>query len=404
MATMSCPLPLFDSRDYLLAQKAPDNLTPQQQDNFLWAQSFLMAYEGSEGTFNAYRREVERLLHWTWLIQKIELTELKREQIEQYLYFCQAPPFDWIGTHKPPRFILKEGERIANPIWRPFVAHIDKHAHKQGLTPQIKQFEFSQASLRETIAILGSFFNYLIQDNHTNQNPIALIRQKSKFLQKYQPQQQSIRRLSQKQWTCLIHTVENLAQLQPEKHERSLFILSALFLMYLRLSELCASSRWIPKMSDFHKDHQGLWWFKTLGKGNKIRDIAVSDSMLEALKRWRTFLGLSALPHVADNTVLLPKIKGKGPISSVTYLREMIQFSFDAAIDVLKNQNEIEEADGLEAATAHWLRHTGISEDVKIRPREHVRDDAGHSSGAITDKYIDVERVARHESARHKEV
>lgn len=39
----------------------------------------------------------------------------------------------------------------------------------------------------------------------------------------------------------------------------------------------------------------------------------------------------------------------------------------------------------------HWLWHTGISEDVKIRPREHVRDDAGHSSSAITDKYIDIE-------------
>ena len=38
-------------------------------------------------------------------------------------------------------------------------------------------------------------------------------------------------------------------------------------------------------------------------------------------------------------------------------------------------------------ATVHWLRHTGIFEDVKSRPREHVRDDAGHSSGAITDRY-----------------
>ncbi len=26
--------------------------------------------------------------------------------------------------------------------------------------------------------------------------------------------------------------------------------------------------------------------------------------------------------------------------------------------------------------TVHWLRHTGISDDVKIRPREHVREDA----------------------------
>ncbi len=53
-------------------------------------------------------------------------------------------------------------------------------------------------------------------------------------------------------------------------------------------------------------------------------------------------------------------------------------------------------------ATVHWLRHTGISDDVKHRPREHVRDDAGHSSSAITDKYIDIELRARHQSAKEK--
>jgi hypothetical protein len=40
------------------------------------------------------------------------------------------------------------------------------------------------------------------------------------------------------------------------------------------------------------------------------------------------------------------------------------------------------------------LRHTGISDGVKIRPREYVHDDAGHSS-AITDRYIGVELTAR---------
>jgi hypothetical protein len=39
---------------------------------------------------------------------------------------------------------------------------------------------------------------------------------------------------------------------------------------------------------------------------------------------------------------------------------------------------------------------------VKIRPREHVRDDAGHSSSAITDKYIDIELRERHRSAKKK--
>ncbi len=55
-------------------------------------------------------------------------------------------------------------------------------------------------------------------------------------------------------------------------------------------------------------------------------------------------------------------------------------------------------------ATVHWLRHTGISDDVKHRAKEHVRDDAGHSSSAITDKYIDIELKERHASAKSKSI
>lgn len=56
--------------------------------------------------------------------------------------------------------------------------------------------------------------------------------------------------------------------------------------MYLRFSELAASDRWIPTISDFHNDREGRWWFTTVGKGNKKRQIAVSDTMLAALHRW----------------------------------------------------------------------------------------------------------------------
>jgi hypothetical protein len=77
---------------------------------------------------------------------------------------------------------------------------------------------------------------------------------------------------------------------------------------------------------------------------------------------------------------------------------------FDQAIQSLVAQQQIEEAESLMGATVHWLRHTGISEDVKTRPREHVRDDAGHSSSAITDKYIDIELKERHKSAKKKRI
>jgi hypothetical protein len=80
----------------------------------------------------------------------------------------------------------------------------------------------------------------------------------------------------------------------------------------------------------------------------------------------------------------------------------MVQECFNEAISQLQQDGLCEEAESLMEATVHWLRHTGISDDVKIRPREHVRDDAGHSSSAITDKYIDIELRERHRSAKKK--
>lgn len=67
-------------------------------------------------------------------------------------------------------------------------------------------------------------------------------------------------------------------------------------------------------------------------------------------------------------------------------------------------EEEDDDADFLMTATVHWLRHTGISDDVKHRPREHVRDDAGHSSSAITDRYIDIELKERNASAKAKKI
>jgi hypothetical protein len=128
----------------------------------------------------------------------------------------------------------------------------------------------------------------------------------------------------------------------------------------------------------------------------------VSDAMLRALKRWRQHLGLSVLPSPADASFLLPKTKGHGPISSTTYIRDIVQQCFDKANEKLKQKGLTEEAENLGEVTVHWLRHTGISDDVKRRPREHVRDDAGHGSSAITDKYIDIELKARHRSAKNK--
>jgi hypothetical protein len=124
--------------------------------------------------------------------------------------------------------------------------------------------------------------------------------------------------------------------------------------------------------------------------------------MLAALKRFRNSRGLTDLPAHGDYQPLIHKTRGRGGITSTRQIRGIVQHCFDTASQRLRKDGFAEEAAQLDVATVHWLRHTGISEDVKIRPREHVRDDAGHSSSAITDRYVDVHLSERHASAKKK--
>lgn len=399
---MKSPLPVFDDLHHIDACDISAHFYEQSHiKDFTKALHFIKAYNGSQGTFISYRREIERLLHWCILIAKKSLQDLKRQDIEDYIHFCQNPPKSWIGVHKVPRFIVKEGIRVPNPKWRPFLVTVSKAVYRTGERPDPKNFELSQSSIKDMFAILGSFYNYLLQDEYVYMNPVALIRQKSKFVRKIQGTPK-IRRLSDRQWKYVIKTAQDMAETHPSLHQRTFFIMSALYSMYLRISELVASKRWVPIMSHFFKDNDENWWFTTVGKGNKQRQIAVSDTMLEALKRWRIHLGLSPLPALSDQSPLLPKTLGQGAITNASYLRKIIQSCFDQAIINLNADGHEEEANSLMEATVHWLRHTGISDDVKHRPREHVRDDAGHGSGAITDRYIDVNLKARHQTAKNK--
>lgn len=400
-ASMTKPTPpsaLFDTLEEMpnpfrtpvrsVAHLVSDPPSSALQD-YQFACEFLYSYRGSPDTFSTYRRELEHFLQWAWLIARIQLSEIKREDIEAYVEFARQPPAHWIGSKNVARFLDQGGERVPNPQWRPYVS-------TQG------EYVCSQAALQSLFSVLSSFFNFLIQENYLQANPVSQIRQKSKFLRKQQGNAQ-IRRLSPLQWSYVIESAEQMASEDKTTHERTLFIMNALFAMYLRISELVETPRWRPQMDHFQRDTDGNWWFLTVGKGNKEREISVSNSMLDALRRYRSSRGMPPLPVPGDSAPLIHKTRGAGGITSTRQIRGIVQQCFDFAERRMREEFP-DEADRLAAATVHWLRHTGISEDVKFRPREHVRDDAGHGSSAITDRYIDVERAERHASARGKRI
>lgn len=395
--TITPPLPLFDKITYCNKNTPPPSHKSSKLSaecaikDWYVAYDFILSYRGSEGTFNSYRREIERLLQWCWHIGGLPLGELQRENIEKYLEFCQSPPGSWIGIKNVERYLSIDGKRVPNQEWRPFVGKRDNN----------KNYEISQASLSALFAILGSFFNALVDEGYLGRNPIRQIRQKSRYLMRDQ-QMRPIRRLSREQWLYLIDTTMIMADSNPQEYERSLFILSACYLMYLRISELVVTERWTPQMNHFYRDSDGRWWFCTVGKGNKKREIAVSQDMLLALRRYRKSQGLAPLPGPHDSSYLLTKLRSGGPLNSTRQIRRIVEKCYLNAYNKMVQDGRNDEALELKHATVHWLRHTGISDDVLLRPREHVRDDAGHSSSVTTDRYIDVERGERHISAQAK--
>lgn len=419
------PIPLFDTLDQhvhmyadyenpfakevaiqhlkKLYRQVNKEVSEEQGLDYFYAHLFLYEYRGSAETFNAYRRELDRFLQWVWFVKKLTLKKIKKNHLEEFIEFCQSPPKNWIGDKVVPRYLLINLSKIPHPEWKPFVVKVKKADFKNGQLPIKEKFSFSNTALKQTFSIISSFYENLIHMELNTVNPVKQIRQKSKFIIK-EAFKRPVRRLSRLQWNTVLKACQNLSHDDSRIDERTEFIIHLLFGLYLRISEITSSKRWNPVMSDFYKDSQGHWWFQTVGKGNKKRIIAVSDETLECLKKYRIKRGLDALPVLGEQTPLIEKVKGKGGLSSARLVRQNIQLCFDMAAEILELQNEMEEAINLRHATVHWLRHTGISEDVKIRPREHVRDDAGHSSSVTTDRYIDVDLLERAQSAKNKKI
>lgn len=356
-------------------------------DEYQYVRLFLLSYSQSKDTYNTYRREVERFCQWVWCVNKTTIIEIDRHSLAAYVKFFQSPPVQWIADKNRPRFIEGLEGDSANPDWRPFV--LKKGARR----------EVSNSGMKSLIACLSTFFSFLVVEGVIVQNPVQLMTQKKQLVQTIAVKRIK-RRLSHTQWDYVISVAEKLADNNP-RFERQLYLLTMFYLLGLRISEVSQNERRYKAMNAFYQDANKRWWFEALGKGNKLRDVAVPDAMLQGLERYRLSMGLSPLPDASDSTPLVPKHKGPGGLSA-RQIRSLISEMFQHAVDALIRDGHQDDANSMKHATVHWLRHTAISDDVMHRPSEHVRDDVGHENIATTSLYIDVLDDKRHSSAKDK--
>lgn len=396
------PVAIYGNVEALQVGQIPSYVPKKFYADYLEAIDFLLSYKKNAETFKAYRRDVERFSQWCWFFAIKSFKQITREDLENFLQFCRKPPNAWIGKKNVAKFIADGGRLAPNPVWRPYVARVSKLKRSLGEMPKASKYSLSDMGFKMIFTALQRFYKAMVFRDYVAKNIVEQIRQKSHYYKKHQGVAK-VRRVSPMQWEVVMEVAEQMAAEEPDKYERTLFVISMLYGMYLRVSELVASTRWTPMMHHFEKDYEDNWWFRTLGKGNKERFIAVSDAVLKSLKRWRGHLGTTTeLPTPSDN---LPLVCGRvvdKSIGSTRQVRNIIQACFDRAVEQLESEGHDNQAAELKEATVHWLRHTGISDDVKIRPREHVRDDAGHSSSLITDRYIDIDSRERHQSAKNK--
>lgn len=129
---------------------------------------FLFSYRGSDQTFSSYRRDVERLIQWSWFVKEKSILKLKRDEIEEFIEFCIKPYKKWIGLKTVARFKLHNGLKIPNSEWRPYEASLDKKKIKDGNVPTKEDYQFSQKALKALFATLSSFYNFCLQEEVVN--------------------------------------------------------------------------------------------------------------------------------------------------------------------------------------------------------------------------------------------
>ncbi len=360
------------------------------------------------------RSELNVFLYWCFMIEEVSICNVRRQQLRRYIDFCKAPPAELIDTAQRQHFETDcYGIRVPNEKWKPFVKRAPKTSD---LDSAEVPYSLSGTSIKNKLSILSGLFTYLIDCEYMEHNPAAaLLKKTGRTLQ--QSASEKIKCFSELEYQAILETAEHLAAEDPE-HERLLFMVSLLFGLYPRMSEITARASYSPCMAQFKLNQQTstLTFFIPRSKHGKSRHVSVSDDVKHALIRYRQHLGLPGeLPGGNEQTPLLVrKVASKhGRDAGIKFanigekqLWTDIQFLQEQAAGRLQEDGFEVEARNVRDGHPHMYRHTGISFDVNLhqRPIQHVSHDAGHSSIDTTSQYLWTTSLQRYSTTKHKKL
>ena len=336
--------------------------------------AWLARFVDSPNTFNNYRKEAERLLLWSTIAMRKPVSSLTHEDLVLYQYFLADP-------QPAAQWVMPAGRKLArtHPQWCPFAGPL------------------SQASQRQALIILNTMFSWLVSAGYLAGNPLSLARQRSR---KATPR--VVRYLDDDIWGQVKRTITELPQdsdREKEHYARLRWLFSLLYVCGLRISEVIDNT-----MAGFfcRRDKNGIerWWLEVTGKGDKTRIVPATSELMSELVRYRKEKGLPPYPSTTESTPLLLPIGHQQRALTRAGVHGIVKSVFTATAERIRTQDPqlAWQAQHLEQASAHWLRHTAGShmanKDVDLR---HVRDNLGHESLSTTNTYLHSADDARHE-------
>jgi site-specific recombinase XerD len=339
---------------------------------------WLARYFDTKTTFDNYRKEAERLLLWSVIALGKPLSSLSHEDFLVYQRFLANPiPAErWIMTK---RKVARD-----DPKWRPFAGPL------------------SPTSQRQAIVILNGMFSWLVNAGYLAGNPLSLSRNRQR---KAKPR--VTRFLDEDLWKEVKLTIESMPRetnREREHYQRVRWLFSLLYITGVRVSEVTQNT-----MGGFfnrkNKSSESIWWLEITGKGDKTRIVPATNELMLELNRYRREMGLSLNPIEGEVTPLLLPIGGKQRAMTRSAIHQILKQVFSDTAKRLQERGPdfMLQAAKLEAASAHWMRHTAgsnmTSGDMDIR---HVRDNLGHESISTTNNYLHSEDDKRHQDTEEK--
>lgn len=333
---------------------------------------WLARYLDTKTTFDSYRKEAERLLIWSVSELGKPLSSLTHEDLLVFQRFLADPQPEhrWVMQS---RKVARDDER-----WRPFAGPL------------------SPTSQRQAFVILNGMFSWLVNAGYLAGNPLSLSRNRQR---KAKPR--VTRFLDEDLWGEVKITIESMpkeSNRDREHYHRSRWLVSLLYITGIRISEVAQNT-----MGGFFgrhdKENEIRYWLEITGKGNKTRIVPATNDLMNELYRYRREMGLSITPIEGESTPLLLPIGGRQKSLTRSAIHQVLKNIFNNTAVRLKDrgQDSVSKVTRLEAASAHWMRHTAgsnmASRNIDIR---HVRDNLGHESITTTNNYLHSEDDKRH--------